>query len=51
MIKRVANGYRNFYNFRARIHFIQVLIFQISKCRGEVSAMTPSKSNNAPLVK
>ena len=28
VIKRVAYGYRNFQNFRARIYFIQGLIFK-----------------------
>lgn len=30
VIKRVAYGYRNFFNFRARIYFIQGLIFKDS---------------------
>ncbi|EAD3416379.1 ISL3 family transposase, partial [Listeria monocytogenes] len=31
VIKRVAYGYRNFHNFRARIYLIQGLIFQVKQ--------------------
>lgn len=31
VIKRVAYGYRNFHNFRARIYLIQSLIFQVKQ--------------------
>ncbi|EOS8059541.1 transposase, partial [Enterococcus hirae] len=31
VIKRVAYGYRNFHNFRARIYLIQDLIFQVKQ--------------------
>ncbi|MFL2073140.1 transposase, partial [Marinilactibacillus psychrotolerans] len=34
VIKRVAYGYRNFHNFRARIYLIQGLIFQVNRVGG-----------------